>query len=290
MEQRTAEWFEARKGMITASNVGAIRGHDPYRGPDDVMRAMVREYHGADPEFQGNCATEWGTQMEDTAKAAYTMETGQAIEEAGFLRAHHPAWLGASPDGLVDDDGMTEIKCPYGLRNYDADSLEFKGIGPGIQPHYYDQMQVQMFVAGRQWCDFFQWAPAGTCLVRVYHDEAWIRDIIEDCSAFYDRYLTEREKPEKYGVVSDGDLAALEAEYRELAETLEHAKARQTELLALIRAAMEDQPGKLPGGASLVRRQNKGSISYAQAVKDLMPDADLEPYRGKPSESWSIKV
>ena len=254
------------------------------------MRAMVREYHGADPEFQGNCATEWGTQMEDTAKAAYTMEAGRAIEEVGFLRAHNPAWLGASPDGLVGDRGMIEIKCPYGLRNYDADSLEFKGIGRDIQPHYYDQMQVQMYVANREWCDFYQWAPSGTSLDRVYRDEAWISDIIEDCYAFYDRYLTEREKPEKYGVVSDGDLAALEAEYRELADTMEHARARQAELLALIRIAMEDQPGKLPGGGSLVRRQSKGSISYAQAVKDLMPDADLEPYRGKPSESWSIKV
>ena len=60
MEQRTPEWYEARKGRITASSVGAILGLSPHAKPDDVMRRMIREYQGLEPEFTGNTATEYG--------------------------------------------------------------------------------------------------------------------------------------------------------------------------------------------------------------------------------------
>ena len=59
--QRSKEWFEKRKGLITGSSVGAILGVNPWRTPADVMRSMVREYHGAESEFKGNIATEYGT-------------------------------------------------------------------------------------------------------------------------------------------------------------------------------------------------------------------------------------
>ena len=60
MEQRTPEWFEQRKGRITGSRVGAILGMSPWQKPADVLRAMVREYHGASTEFTGNPATDHG--------------------------------------------------------------------------------------------------------------------------------------------------------------------------------------------------------------------------------------
>ena len=59
-EQRSEEWFDARKDKITASNVGAILGLSPYKKPDDVMREMVRAHFGAEREFTGNAATQWG--------------------------------------------------------------------------------------------------------------------------------------------------------------------------------------------------------------------------------------
>ena len=74
IEQRTPEWHEQRKGLITASNVGAILGLDPYRKPDDVMRQMVRDWHGAEREFAGNAATEWATFNEETAFGQFCME------------------------------------------------------------------------------------------------------------------------------------------------------------------------------------------------------------------------
>ena len=91
MKQRTKEWFYARRGRITASNVGAILGLSPFMKPDDVMRNMVRDYHNAEREFKGNVATEYGTFHENMAKIDYEMEMETKIEESGFYkigRAH----------------------------------------------------------------------------------------------------------------------------------------------------------------------------------------------------------
>ena len=83
LEQRSEEWHKARSGRITASQVGAILGHSPYATRDDVMRRMVRDYHGAEREFVGNIATEYGNFHEAGALAEYQMETGNAVEKVG---------------------------------------------------------------------------------------------------------------------------------------------------------------------------------------------------------------
>jgi len=157
MEQRSQEWFEARRGRITASSVGAILGNSPNATRADVMRRMVREWHGAENEFTGNIATEYGQRNEAGALAEYMMDTGNKVEAVGFITRED--WAGASPDGLIGADGLLEIKCPFGLR--DAPSpVPFKSLAD--QQHYYDQVQFQLWVTGRDWCAFYQWAPKGT--------------------------------------------------------------------------------------------------------------------------------
>jgi predicted phage-related endonuclease len=71
VEQRSQEWFDARKGRITGSVVGAILGLDPNCTRDEAMRRMVRAYHGAPSEFKGNIATQWGITHEDEAREAF---------------------------------------------------------------------------------------------------------------------------------------------------------------------------------------------------------------------------
>lgn len=283
MEQRTPAWFAARRHKITGSSVGAILGLSPYRKPEDVMRAMVREYHGAPSEFTGNSATEWGTLMEDQAAASYTMETGNKITPEGFLLHPVQQWLGASPDGLIGADGLIEIKCPYGLRNKSAP--EFKTLKE--QPYYEAQIQIQLFVTDRKWCDFYQWAPAGTELERVEINRAFLQEAIPRLFDFYQRYKREIHEPQKYGI--GDDLGGKVAEYRELMDTIEHATQRKKELLAQIVAFTDETPGKLPHDMTLSKVVKKGSISYAKAIKEIAPNADLEPWRGKPSEYWVIK-
>ena len=188
MEQRSPEWYSARKYRITASAVGGILGLSPFQKPSDVMRRMINEYKGLPNEFTGNAATEWGVFNEDGAIQQYELKTGNRVQKCGFFA--YEDWLGCSPDGLLENNGMIEVKCPFGLRS--ADDPKFKTAQQ--QTHYYAQIQLQMYVMGRTWCDFYQWAPHGESLETVKYDKPFMDTILKPLRMFYDQYLIEREK------------------------------------------------------------------------------------------------
>lgn len=287
MEQRTQEWFEARAGRITASVVGAILGHAPYATRDDIMRRMVREYHGAPEEFEGNIATEYGTRNEAGALAEYIMETGNKVEGVGFVNYEH--WAGCSPDGLIGEDGGLEIKCPFGLRKDEAPA--FKTLKE--QPHYYDQIQFSLWVTGRKWWDFYQWSPNGTMLERVEVDELWQAFSLPHLRQFHAEYVDERKTPEihlepKRPIIDTPEAHRIVAEYDQICEALDRAEERKKELIAdMVKIAGEKNV--VFAGRKLTKTEKAGAIAYAKAVKALLPDADLEPYRGKPSSYWGVK-
>lgn len=287
MEQRTKEWFEARAGRITASSVGAILGHAPYATRDDVMRRMVREYHGAPSEFEGNIATDYGTRNEAGALTEYVMETGNNVEQIGFVNYEH--WAGCSPDGLIGEDGGLEIKCPFGLR---------KDVVPAFkplkeQPHYYDQIQFSLWVTYKLTWDFYQWSPRGTKLETVGVDHDWQSYSLPRLRQFYAEYLVERENPAihlepKRPIIDTPEAHRIMAEYDQICEALDRAEERKKELLAdMVKIAGEKNV--VFAGRKLTKTEKAGAIAYAKAVKALLPDADLEPYRGKPSSYWGVK-
>lgn len=286
IEQRTAEWFEQRKGRITASSVGAILGLSPYMKPDDVMRNMVREYHGFEREFKGNQATEYGTFHEDMAVIDYQLKTGNVVGKTGFYKFHD--WLGASPDGIIDMWTLIEIKCPYG--QHDKNPPSFKAIKD--QPHYYAQVQIQMFVTKTQRCDFYQWSPNGDSLEKVGYDKKWVANNLPVLQKFYEQYLIERDNPEKYlqdkRAINNANSTAYRVEY------YFELKAQIAELDALAKGVLEqiieDCDGKDSdiNGHKLTKVVKKGAVSYAKAVKELLPDADLTPYMSEPTEYWRL--
>jgi putative phage-type endonuclease len=194
MEQRSEEWFEIRKGRVTGSAVGAILGIAPFANQADILRRMVRDWHKAPSEFTGNIATNWGVQNESGALVEYEMTTGNTVQPCAFYQYEH--WLGASPDGLVGDLGLVEIKCPFGIR-YKKPPV-FKTAKD--QTHYYAQMQIQLHVTNRDWCDFYQWTPYGDLLERIDRDESFLATVLPVLKNFYDKYIREREFPnaEKY--------------------------------------------------------------------------------------------
>lgn len=287
MEQRTQEWFEARKGRITASSVGAILGHAPYATRDDVMRRMVREYHGAPEEFEGNIATEYGTRNEAGALTEYVMETGNEVRAVFFVEREH--WAGCSPDGFIGEDGGLEIKCPFGLRKDEAPA--FKTLKE--QPHYYDQIQFSLWVTGRKWWDFYQWSPNGTMLERIEVDELWQGFSLPHLRQFHAEYVDERKTPDvhlepKRQIIDTPEAHRIMAEYDQICEALDRAEERKKELLAdMVKIAGEKNV--VFAGRKLTKTEKAGAIAYAKAVKALIPDADLEPYRGKPSSYWGVK-
>ncbi|MCX2780396.1 lambda exonuclease family protein [Microbulbifer thermotolerans] len=291
--QQNADWHKQRAGRITGSRVGAILGMSPFAKPEDVLREMVRDYHGAEREFEGNVATEYGNEHENTAIAALEQETGEIVISTGFHVHQEFDWLGASPDGLIGDDGIVEIKCPYGLRN--SDSPEFKTLDE--QPHYYAQIQLAMHCTGKRYCEFFQWAPNGTKRETVQRDDAWLDRAMPELREFYAQYLEtinseELSKPHLEPLErerEDSDWKSAVEEYRKAAEAAkaaaEQEKAAKAQLIEMANGC------KTRGCGVLVYPvERKGSISYAKAIKDLLPDADLEKYRGKSSTSWAVKL
>jgi hypothetical protein len=248
---------------------------------------MVREYHGAPTEFEGNIATEYGTRNEAGALTEYIMETGNAVEQVGFINLEH--WAGCSPDGLIGEDGGLEIKCPFGLRKDVAPS--FKPLKE--QPHYYDQVQFSLWVTGRQWWHFYQWSPNGTMLEVVRVNELWQAFSLPTLRQFHAEYVDERKMPDihlepKRPIIDTPEAHRIMAEYDQICDALDRAEERKKELLAdMVKIAGEKNV--VFAGRKLTKTEKAGAIAYGKAVKALMPDADLEPYRGKPSSYWGVK-
>ena len=286
-EQQTDGWHAARLGLVTASNAGAILGCDPYRNNEDVMRQMVRSFHKAKREFSGNVATEYGNFHEAGARIDYQLWSGNIVEPCGFFALEsEPCWLGASPDGLIGVNGLLEIKCPYGMR-------ESKGQFKALQemPHYYAQIQIQLMVTCRDWCDFFQWCPSAHVVERVKRDNFWLLDNIPVLRAFWERYKEELGNPihleDKRKVIENEAASKLLREYDEVTDQLDFAQQRKKEIIDQLVMMAKDRDA-LVCGRKLTKVEREGSVSYAQVVKQFCPEVDLEPYRGKPSTSWRL--
>jgi len=293
MEQRTPEWFEARRGRITASIVGALLGLAPYMSKADAVRTFVREFHSAESEFTGNIATDWGVNHEAEALLSYQFETDNSVVPFGFLQLDH--WAGMSPDGLIDEDGLVEVKCPFGLRK--EEQPKFKSILAGELDHYYAQTQFQMYVGGRKWCDFYQWTPFGTNLERVHYDERWIAEHLpvltfqhEELLAICNDKKRSKDHLEPLVTVVLDELAGfLVDEYDALARTEADIKARKAAILDELKGFSNGRNADI-GGRKLTNVTRAGSISYAKVVKDFVPKGtDLEKYRGKGTKYWQLK-
>jgi hypothetical protein len=96
---------------------------------------------------------QWGTDTEPMARTAYEGAVGSLVIETGFVP--HPSihLAGASPDGLICDDGLVEIKCPITATHIDT------LLGQSVPGRYITQMQWQMACTGRKWCDFVSYDP-----------------------------------------------------------------------------------------------------------------------------------
>lgn len=157
MEQRSPEWHQHRLGRVTASRIADVMAQTK-TGP-----GAARKNYAADLVAERltrfardgftNAAMQWGTEQEPEARALYEFSQAVTVCEVGFI--DHPSlpMAGCSPDGLVGDDGMVEIKCPNTATH--IDTLR----GGSIDGKYIKQMQFQMACAGRDWCDFVSFDP-----------------------------------------------------------------------------------------------------------------------------------
>lgn len=290
--QGSEGWHEQRKGLITGSVAGAILGLSPFMKSDDVMRQMVRDYFGAEREFIGNVATEYGQANELTAQLDFEEETGLTVNETGFHAKDN--WLGASPDGLIDNDYVIEIKCPYGLRNESEPS--FKSIDE--QPHYFAQCQLEMLCTGRNKLYFYQWSKHGSKLEEIILDQKWLDENLPKLNSFYQAYLAtiENEKeykqymePKSIDMTDNQEWLKVESAYLFALEQQEIISNQVKELKEKL-LAIADNHKCSTDRLTVFKTEKQGSIAYAKALKVIAPDADLEEYRGKPTSYWTVKV
>ena len=149
-EQRTDEWYAIRRGKMSASNAETIiangKGLETY-----IYNLMAEYYSSAEKENYINADMQRGIDLEPEARLEFEFYTNLDVQEVGFIE--HNEFIGVSPDGLIGDDGLIEIKCPN-------DSIYFKLLlSNNIKPEYIAQMQMQMYVTDRQYCYFVSYNP-----------------------------------------------------------------------------------------------------------------------------------
>lgn len=292
-KQKADKQRQARKvhPKITMGCVAAILGVSKTMTRAQVLRQLVREYQGADSEYEANIAAEYNDQMRDTAVLAFENQMRRNVircDIAKPLVAHlssHPMMVRSDK---YEGQGLVFIRTPFGQRDI-ADKSEFKSLDD--QPHMYAQMQVEMYLAGAKWGVFFQWAVMAQTAKLVELDLPFVERALEQLSAFYAEYKADVKnkdhlEPLLPSVDNDKARKAL-AEYDELCESEANIKARKQELLETMIVLAKDRSVMLCG-RKLQKVQSQGSISYAQVIKKHCAGVDLEPFRGSPSTSWKL--
>lgn len=186
--QGSPEWLEARRGLITGSRFKDCRdklasGKPSKKCTDYAMDVARERIGGRAPDCFVNSAMRMGTEQEPYARAAYEAKTKLFVDEAGFITTVDRLF-GVSVDGLVEDDGIIEIKTMVS-----SDTL-FTAVVDGDISKYLDQCNGAMWLLGRKWVDLVLWAPdlesIGRHLTihRIERDDDVIDELETDLMAF----------------------------------------------------------------------------------------------------------
>lgn len=171
--QGSPEWHRARLGIPTASRFHRImtpQRREYASGARTLMHELLAERWLQAPVGSGS-AGEWaarGLAEEDPARAWYSLVRDVEVERAGFLCPPHGRW-GGSPDGLVGDEGMVEVKTLSPSRHVGV------LLGDGVPEEMLPQIQGLLWISERQWCDLVAWHPVmPPAVVRIPRDPAYI--------------------------------------------------------------------------------------------------------------------
>jgi putative phage-type endonuclease len=191
--QGSEAWFKSRLGSVTASRMSDVlakgKSGEAVTRLKYRMQIIAERITGRVSESFSSAAMEWGTEQEPFARMRYAADTGRIVDEAEFYTHPTIKWLGASPDGLLNDTGgLLEIKCPN-TQTHLGYLLDKKA--PAA---YINQMQTQMWVTGRAWCDFVSFDPRvpnhlQLFIVRLDRDD----DLIERMETEVHKFLSEVE-------------------------------------------------------------------------------------------------
>ncbi len=190
IEQRTNEWHMARLGKVTASSLYKVlartkTGYGADRA-NYLTDLVLERITGQKTDSYISQSMQHGIDQEPFARAAYETTKNIMVDEVGFILHPTIKMSGCSPDGLVGDDGMVEIKCP------DTKTALECWLSPNpVNKKHFAQMQWQLKCADRQWCDYVVFDPrlpakAQLFIVRIERDDDWIKIAEEEVIKFLD--------------------------------------------------------------------------------------------------------
>lgn len=188
-DQRSDEWRRARVGRVTGSRAGDVlamlkNGSEAAARRDYRLQLVTERLVGEpqDSELFVNDDMRRGLELEADAFAAYEALTGQLATRVGFI-AHNTLMIGASPDGLIDDNGILELKVP-------RSATHLRYIRANVMPtDHLPQLLHNLYVTGARYADFMSFdprfpAPLQTFYVRIERQEDQIRDYERKLLAF----------------------------------------------------------------------------------------------------------
>lgn len=191
-EQRSKEWFEARRSCVTASDIAAVVGENPYKSRAELLKEKV----GMVQPFKGNFATYRGTELEAEALDRYVEATGKTVFLIGLRRHPVHKYIAGSPDGITSDGILLEIKCPL-RRRINPNNLPVAPI-PG---YYVPQVQLNASICRCKHIDFVQYRPAENGddmefeITSKDADEEWVETHLDDIESFWKDVLFYRQHP-----------------------------------------------------------------------------------------------
>ncbi|XP_038047632.1 uncharacterized protein LOC119721738 [Patiria miniata] len=197
--QNSALWTSQRKLRITSSSAASV----PKKTETDPTKWIMNHIR---PHFLGNADTCHGHTYEATAREAFEHQFETLVETTGLVVNPEESWLGASLDGIVDDNTILEIKCPterklerYGVTvrglvesgTYDVRSREGKYFlrQSSAASGYYTQVQIAMYCSKRPMCKFMVWSKKDYVIADVNFDNEWFEQRLGQLRKFYFKHL-----------------------------------------------------------------------------------------------------
>ncbi len=197
VEQGTPEWHQMRLGKVTASRVADILAKTK-TGPSAsrqnyLIELALQRTTGIIQESYSNSAMEWGTQTEPQARVAYEVKSGNFVDQVAFIDHPSIAWFGCSPDGLVSDRGLVEIKCMQPKGHWEVIKTK------EIPKNYWIQQQAQLSCTNREWNDYVGFNPifpdkSQLFIKRTYRDEVFITEMELEIKKFLEEVEEETKR------------------------------------------------------------------------------------------------
>lgn len=178
--QQEPEWYQRKLGMFSGSDFHCMLGNSETKTNYLWEKIGERKYGDSDEAEYTSAAMERGIILEPEARRVYCAVTETDVREVGLVEAEgeFDGWAVCSPDGLIGEDGIIEIKC-LAMKFFEQYTRPGEKKYGYIKPEYRTQIQYNLFITERQWCDYVLYHPRGGIFIqRIERDPEYIDKII----------------------------------------------------------------------------------------------------------------